>query len=264
MSKDWEDIEVNRKRNKKIVFESPLVQSIYDGIGYFKEETTEILREIDSKEFKQKINEVDVGKLGETAINHFEDFADDLSRLKDEVIDSDDVPDFVKGSSRDFKKALNKDEDYIRRARSKLDKLESDEMVDVERTNVRIIELCNKSIAINNKNHVPYYLKGIALTNLEDYDDAIEEFITSLALKDDVDTRLAIANANRLNGDFEDAINVYDSVIVLDPFKSLKGKAYTYYDWEKYDEASRAFKEASTLEALDDDDKKIWDECLEN
>ena len=242
MSKDWEDIKVNRRSDDKVVFESPLVQSIYDGIGFLKEETTEILKEIDTTEFKQNLDEFDVEKFGQTAINHFNDFADDLSRFKDEVISSEDVPDFIRDSSRDVKVALNRDEDYVRRAEFKLEKLDSDEMVDVYKTNIRVIELCDKSIDINNKNHKAYYLKGLALSNLEKYDDAIEEFITSLALNDDSYTRLAIANANRLNGDYEDAIDVYESVMLFDSFNALKGKAYTYYDWEKYGDASKAFK----------------------
>ena len=40
MSKDWEDINVNRRSKDKVVFESRFVQSIYDGIGYLKDETT--------------------------------------------------------------------------------------------------------------------------------------------------------------------------------------------------------------------------------
>ena len=264
MSKDWEEIEVNRRSSDKVVFESPLVQSIYDGIGFLKDETTEILKEIDNREFKQNLDELDVEKLGETAINHFTDFADDLSRFKDGIMDSDEVPDFVKKSSKDFKFALNRDGDYVRRARAKLDKLDSDNLVEVYKTSIRVIELCDKATAINKRNHEAYYLKGLALINLDKYDDAIEEFITSLALNDDIYTRLAIANANRLNKDFEDAINVFDSLMDDDSFNALKGKAYTYYDWGKYSEASQAFKQASAIEPLDDVSKEVWDECIEN
>ena len=261
MSKDWEDINVNRRSKDKVVFESRFVQSIYDGIGYLKDETTEILKEIDSNEFKQNLDEMDVQEFGETVINHFSDFADDLSKFKDDVINQDGVPDFIKDSSREAKIALNRDEDYLKVARRKLDKVDSDELDDAEAVNARVVQLCDKSIDLNNKNHEAYYLKGVALTNLGKYEEAVEEFLCSLALEDNVESKLAIANVNRLNGEFNDAINVYDSVSDDVPFEALKGKAYTYYDWQKYGQASKAFSEANEIEELDEKSKKIWDEC---
>ena len=261
MSKDSEDIKVNRRDKDEVVFESQIVQSIYDGIGYLKDETTEILKEIDSTEFKQNIYEMDVQKFGEAALNHFSDFAEELSKFKDEVINKDEVPDFIKDSAREAKIALNRDEDYIRTAKRKLDNMESDELADAQEENLRVVQLCDKSIDLNNKNPEAYYVKGLALTNLEMYDEAIEEFICSLALEDNVESKLAIANVNRLNKDFNDAINVYDSVLDEVPFEALKGKAYVYYDWQKYGQASKAFSEANDIEALDDESKKIWDEC---
>lgn len=256
MPKDEEDIKVNRRSKDKVVFESRFVQSIYDGIGHLKDETTEILREIDSEEFKQNIDEMDIQKFGETAITHFSDFADDLSKFKDDVINKDQVPDFIRDSTREAKIALNRDEDYLRVAKRKLDSEGSD-----YETNLRVVQLCDKSIDLNNKNPEAYYLKGLALTNLGMYDDAIEEFINSLALDGNVKSKLAIANVNRLNKEFNDAINVYNSLLEEDPFEALKGKAYTYYDWMKYGQASKAFREANEIRELDEESKKIWDEC---
>lgn len=256
MPKDEEDIKVNRRSKDKVVFESRFVQSIYDGIGHLKDETTEILREIDSEEFKQNIDEMDIQKFGETAITHFSDFADDLSKFKDDVINKDQVPDFIRDSTREAKIALNRDEDYLRVAKRKLDSEGSD-----YETNLRVVQLCDKSIDLNNKNPEAYYLKGLALTNLGMYDDAIEEFINSLALDGNVKSKLAIANVNRLNKEFNDAINVYNSLLEEYPFEALKGKAYTYYDWMKYGQASKAFREANEIRELDEESKKIWDEC---
>lgn len=257
MSKDWEDIKVNRRSKDKVVFESRLVQSIYDGIGFLKDETTDLLKEIDSTELKQNIDEMDVEKFGKAAINHFSDFADDLSKFKDDIINKDEVPDLIKDSARDAKIALNRDEEYIRTAKRKLDKYGPDDY-DV---NLRAVQLCDKSIDLNNKNPEAYYIKGLALTNLEMYDEAIEEFIASLALEDNVESKLAIANVNRLSRNFNDALNVYNSVLEDAPFEALKGKAYTYYDWQKYGQANKAFREANDIEALDEESKKIWDEC---
>ncbi|MEE1150842.1 MAG: hypothetical protein UH242_07800, partial [Methanobrevibacter sp.] len=168
---------------------------------------------------------------------------------------------FIKQSSRDAKIALNRDEEYLRVARRKLDKVDSDDVDGAYELNSRVIQLCDKSIDLNNKNYEAYYLKGVALTNLEMYDEAVEEFFCSLALEDNVESKLAIANVNRLNKEFNDAINVYDSVLDDDPFGALKGKAYTYYDWQKYGQASKAFREANDIEELDEKSKKIWDEC---
>ncbi len=260
MSKEWEDIKVNRRKKDRVVFESPLVQSIYDGVGHLKEETTEILKEMDTTEFRQRVDDFEIEEFGEIAMNHITDFADDLSRFKDNFIDRDDMPDIVMQTSRDAKVALNRDEDYIRRAKRRLDRLKSSELIDIYKTNIRVIELCDKAIAVNEENFEPYYLKGIALVNLQEYDAAIEQFINSLVYTDTVDARLAIANANRLNRDFNDAISVYNSVLAVDPYEALKGKAYVYYDWLKYGQANQCFRQASELHELDEESQKIWDE----
>ena len=260
MCDEWEDIKVNRRKKDRVVFESPLVQSIYDGVGYLRQETTEILKEMDSTEFKQRVDDFDLEEFGDAAINHITDFIDDLSSFKDEFMNSEDVPDVVKETSREFKAGLNRDKDYIRHAKRRLARLEIDENIDAYKTNTRVIELCDKAIAIDDENYEPYYLKGVALVNLERYDEAIEEFINSLVLNDDAEARLAIANANRLNRDFNDAINVYDSLIVVTPFEALKGKAYTYYDWMKYGQAAKCFRQASEYKKLDEESQKIWDE----
>lgn len=265
--KDWEDIKVNRSDSSKVRFESPFVQSIYDGIGFLKEEATEILKEIDSNEIRQTIDEFDLEEFSENTKDQISDIVDDMSRFKDEVIDSNDVPEFVKESSKNAKSALNRDEDYVRRAKRKLNKLDSDNvMIDKHKINVRVIELCDKAIDVNPKNDDAYYLKGIALINLEKYDEAIEELIGALALNEyNLNARLAIGDANRLNGDYEDAISVYDSVLKIDEdsYDALKGKAITYFDLEKYGEADEIFKKANAIESLEGESLRIWEECLE-
>jgi tetratricopeptide (TPR) repeat protein len=261
MDDDWEEIKVNRRKGDKVRFESPLFQQISDGIDYLRDESKEILRGLDSTEFKQNIDEFDLDEFGENTLNQISDIADDLSQFKSELFNSDDVPDFVKESSINAKRALNKDADYVRRARRRLDRIESDELVDVYKTNLRVIVLCDKAVEVNSKNREAYYLKGLALVNLEKYDEAIEEFINSLALEDDPDVRLKIADSNRLNREFNDAISVYNSVSDVKEFEALTGKAYTYYDWQKYGQANMHFKKAASIEELDDESKKIWDEC---
>lgn len=261
---DGEDIKVNRRKDDKIRFESPFIQSISDGIDYLRGEAKDILSELDSSEFKQNIDEFDIEEFGENTIDQFSDVVDELSRVKSKIIDSEDVPDFVKDSSINAKKALNTDQDYVRRAERRLNRVNKDEkLVDQYKYNIRAIELCDKAVEVNKLNYKAYYIKGLAFINLEKYDEAIDEFINSLALEDTIDARLAIANANRLNKDFNDAINVYDSVLEENPFEALKGKAYTYYDWMKYGQAQMCFKKASLIEDLDSESQKLWDKCLE-
>ena len=52
------------------------------------------------------------------------------------------------------------------------------------------------------------------------------EFINALSIKNDIEVWLSIAKVNRLNGDLDDAINVYDKVLSMDKnsFEAFKGK----------------------------------------
>ena len=257
-----DEIKVNRRSTDKIYFESTLIQQISDGIDFLRDESKEILKELDSNIGE----EFDLEEFSENAFNHIDDFVDDLSEIRSEIINSDDFNDVVKESSRNAKRALNRDADYIRRAKRKLNRLDLDEdSLDFYKANIRVIELCEKASYINKSNAEAYYIKGLALANLKRYDEAIEEYINSLRFDDGIDVWLAIANANRLNGDLSDAIDVYDKVLSMeeDSFEAIKGKAYTYYDWEKYLESANLFKRANSIEILDDESKEKWDICLE-
>ena len=266
-NQDGEDIKVNRRKDDKIHFESPFIQSISDGIDYLRGEAKDILNELDSCEFKQNIDEFDVEEACESTIDQFSDVVDELARVKSKVIDSDDLPDFVKDSTINAKRALNSDIDYVRRAERRLNRAnEDDELVGQYKYNIRVIELCDKAIEVNNQNPKAYYLKGLAFINLAKYDEAIEEFISSLALDDNADVWLAVGKANRLNKEYNDALSIYDSILDRDEnsFDALLGKAMTYYDWDKYGQADIFFKKASAIEDLDDEYASIWDECLNN
>lgn len=263
--KDWEDIKVNRRKGDKVVFESQFVQSLYDGIGFLKDEATQILKEIDSTEFKQNIDEFDVEEFGDNAIDQFEIIVDDLSKFKSEVVNSDDFPDVVREYSNDAKIALNRDEDYLRRARRRLNRIGSKGFIDAQKSNIRVVELCDKAIRLRDDNPEAYYLRGLGLTNLEKYDDAIEEFAKSLALEDDIKVWIAIADANRLKGDYDDAIDVYDKALSMDEnsFDAFKGKGYAYYAHEDYEFAYNSFRKANELKSLDEDTQKLMDDCFE-
>ena len=204
-------------------------------------------------------------EFSKDTIDQIDDIVDDMSKFKSEIINSEDFPSEIKKQYRNAQMFLNRDEDYIRRAKRKLDKLESEDKIDFYKTNVRVIELCDKASKVNKSNFDAYYLKGVALVNLEEYDDGIEEFINALSIKDDVEVWLAIANANRLNYEFEDAISVYDKVLDIkeDSYDALKGKAYTYFDWENYEKSNEFFEKANSKVYLDEESMKTWGECLE-
>ena len=264
-SKDGEDIKVNRRDSEEILFESELVQNAYNQLKFFKGETSKLLKKLDSKDFKKQIDDFDVEKFSEDMVEQVFIFIDDMYDLAEEVIPFDEFPEFVDESTLNAKRALNRDEDYIRKAKRKLKLLNSDNgIVNEGKINLRVIELCDKAIEVNKNNYDAYYLKGIALINIRKYDEGIDELINAMVINgDSADIRLEIANANRLNGEYDDAISVYDSVLKMDSslFEAFRGKAYTYFDWEKYDESDKFFKKADSIRSLDDDAIYKWIIC---
>ena len=254
---DWQDIKINKRSTDKVYFESPILQSISDKIDFLREESKEILKELDSTEFKQQIDEWDLEDLGVEALNQISDIVDEIVQFKDEIIDSDEIPEEVKEYSKDFKVALNRDADYVRKAKRRLAR-------DDYENNERIVQFCDKAIEVNDSNWEAYHIKGIALINLDKYGEACEELNKSLKLNEDNDNaRLYLANAYRLNREFEKAIDTYDSVLEKDEnsFDVYKGKAFTYYNWKKYDKADECFKKANSIKFLDEKSKEIWKAC---
>lgn len=264
----WEDIKVSRRTSGKKYFESTFLQSISDRIEFLKDEADDLLGELDSCELKQRYDELDLEEFSEDAIDQIEDVVSDISQFKYEIIDAEEVPDFIKDTSKNVKIALDRDQDYIRRAKRKFKRLESKEdLVDTYKINIRIIELCNKAIDVDEFNPEPYLLKGRALGNIEKYDEAVDEFINCLALdENNLDARLAIADINRLTGEYDDAIDVYDSVLKIDDdsFEAFRGKALTYFNMEKYIDADTFFKKADSISVLDYEDNEIWKKCKYN
>ena len=260
-SNDAEDIKVNKRSSDKVYFESILLQRISDRIDFLRDESKEILQDLDLNRFE----DVDVSELSENTLDQISNIADDASQFRSVILNSEDFPKIIKEYSIDAKKALNRDSDYVRRAQRRLNNQDSSELVEFYKTNLRIIELCDKAIEVNSSNAEAYYLKGRALVNLDKYPQAIDEYINSLAIEDDVNVWIAIANANTLNGDYDDAINVYDSVLKKDKdsFEAIKGKALTYYACENYKKADIEFKKAAAIDSLDSHSQEIWDECLE-
>ena len=262
---DEEEIKVNKRRTDKVYFESTFIQSISDKIDFLREESKEILKELDSSEFKQQLDDLDLEEFSEDTIDLIDDIFDDISRFKDELIETE-VPEDVKKHYRTTQMYLDRDDDYVRRAKRKLERLEANKLTDSYETRIRAIELCDKAIQVNEYNFDAHFLKAQTLVDMKMYGEAIEEFTAALSIKNDVEVWLEIARANRLNGDLEDAIDVYDKVLSMDKnsFEAFKGKAYTYFDLKDYEKANYFFKKANSVKPLDEASEKIWSICKEN
>lgn len=259
---EFDDINVNKRSTDRVFFESEFIQSLSNQLDIFFEDANQILKDFDSSELKRQFDDIDIIDITMDTLDQFNDIKDET--LKN--VDFDEMPEIIVKTSRSAKIALNRDADYLNYAKRKLANLDDRDRIKYKKTNFRIIELCNKAISLNRCNPESYYLKGLALLNLEEYDDAIDKFITSLALdSDNLKPRLAIAEANRLNGDYDDAISIYDSVLEIDEesFEALKGKAYVYYDLKDYENALVFFKKAGQKQVLDEDAKIKLESCLE-
>ena len=266
MKKDnWDDIDVNKRSTDKIYFESNLIQSVSDKIDFLRSESKELLKELDSTEFKQQLDEFALEEFSEETIYQIDDILDDISQFKDSMIDPEDFPDDIKEQYRNTQAYFNRDGDYLRRAKRKMARLNAGKLTDPYKVNKRIVELCDKSIAVRADNFDAYELKAQALVNLEKYDDAIDEYVNALAINDIPRIWLEIANLNRLNGDFDDALDVYDHALEKHArsFEIKKGKALVYFDIGDYAECDEMFKQANSLQTLDEVSFKIWSECLE-
>lgn len=266
MKKDnWDDIEVKRRKAEKVLFESKHIQSAYDRIEQIRDESKSILEDIDSSELKQKVDEIDIKEVRDDAVGCMDDIVDEISRFKDRMIDSEKVPDGVIDQYRNTQAYLNRDEDYLRRAKRKLARLDEGKLTDKYEINFRVVELCDKAIAIRPDNFDAYVLKAQSLVNLKRYSEAIDAYITALALEDDVELWLAIANANRLNRDFDDALEVYDSILekYKKTFEVLKGKAFVYFDLNDFAKCDKLLKQANDIDYLDEESFRIWSESLE-
>lgn len=263
--KEDEYIEVKKRSTNKVYFESPLVQSIYDKIDFLREESKSILEEIDSSEFKQQLDNINLEEFSEDTINQIDDVFDDISRFKDDIIETQDIPENVREPYRMTQMYFDRDGDYVRRAQRKLKRLKSNKLTDAYGTYSRVIELCDKAIKVNDCNFDAYFLKAQTLVKMRRYAEAIEEFNNALSIKKDIRVLLAIGEANRLDTDFDGAINAYNKALSMDEnsFEAFKGKAYTYFDLKDFKTAAYFFGKASHVGSLDEASQKIWNVCKE-
>lgn len=190
----------------------------------------------------------------------FNQFLEDMDQIKNnalDMLDEIDIEDAIDDFSKNSKKALNRDMDYINRARRKLEKSGDDQ---------RVVYLCNKALLVDELNWEAYYLKGRALINLGRYDEAIDELINSLALNEEnITAREYIAKAAYLKGDLDYAIKVCDSILNIDDknYEAFKCKALVYFDLKDYFEADKFFNKANNISPVSGYIKDKWDFCRE-
>ena len=91
-SNDADDVKVNRRSSDKVYFESILLQKVYDRIDFLKDESKEILQDLDLNRFE----EVDVREFGENTLDQISDIADEASQFKSEILNSEDFPKILK------------------------------------------------------------------------------------------------------------------------------------------------------------------------
>lgn len=260
MKKDWDDIKINRRKTDRVFFESTLLQQVSDGIDFLRTESREVLSELD----RRGVNDFDLEEFSQKTLREIDNIRDDIADLKSEIIDEDDIPEFVKDTTKNAKLALNRDQVYLRRAQRRFDSIEDE--FDVK-TNLRVIALCDEAIDVKHSNYGAHYLKAKALINIREYERAIDELIEVLRIKDDFwDAWILIGEVNRKNKDFDDALSVYDKVLSEneDSFKAIVGKAMVYYDCGDFAKAAEFFKKAQSISELDDKASEIYAECLEN
>ena len=76
-SKDWDDIEVNKRSTDKVFFESTILQQISDSIDFIRDESKEILSELDYDGFEDLV----VQEFGESTLDQLSDIADVINAL---------------------------------------------------------------------------------------------------------------------------------------------------------------------------------------
>ena len=202
------------------------------------------------KEFKNPEDTEDlIGSIVNQTISDIEELKEDAIG----ILRNFDIDDIIDDFSKNSKRALNRDAIYINRARKKLG---SDDK--------RALELCNRALIVNEFNWEAYYIKARALINLKRYDEAIEDLISSLALNENhLESRLYIAEAYNLKGDWKYALKVYDSILNIDGkyFEALTGKALIYFEHDDYFEARSYFEKANDVCELNSDMKSKWNFC---
>ena len=147
-SNDAEDIKVNKRSSDKVYFESILLQRISDRIDFLRDESKEILQDLDLNRFE----DVDVSELSENTLDQISNIADDASQFRSEILNSEDFPKIIKEYSIDAKKALNRDSDYVRRAQRRLNNQDSSELVEFYQKNLKLNGICDKAIDVKYPN----------------------------------------------------------------------------------------------------------------
>ncbi|CAD8055916.1 unnamed protein product [Paramecium primaurelia] len=112
------------------------------------------------------------------------------------------------------------------------------------------IECYDKAISINPNDDITWTNKGFALNNLNKYKDAIESFDKAISInpKDDItwtNKGLALNNLNK----YQDAIECYDEAISINPKydKAWSNKGFALHKLQKYTDAISCYDQALSI-----------------
>jgi tetratricopeptide (TPR) repeat protein len=107
--------------------------------------------------------------------------------------------------------------------------------------------------AISIKPSYEFYVnRGTIYAAMNDNYQALDDFKMSLRLNPNPNDAVTLANCGEMSrrlGLYEDSLNYYNQAITLDPgsFGMYNGRAWTYFDMEKYGEALRDINQAIWL-----------------
>lgn len=121
-----------------------------------------------------------------------------------------------------------------------------------------VIKTANEILKLDKFNYEIVLLKGKALMKQNKYEEAIEAFIEALVIDDTkIEPLMHIASINELQGNIDDAIDVYTSVIKKDNKNATASLALArnYFNKKEYGKTNNYY---TTAEPLDDEDYYKW------
>jgi tetratricopeptide (TPR) repeat protein len=113
----------------------------------------------------------------------------------------------------------------------------------------KAIETLNTVIKLNPDFSQAYLSLGIIYNSNKEYDKAIINFEKALSKRDDVNTRLYLAETYSYKGDYSKAEDIYKDLVSKNPYDEniFFSIGNFYSDIKKYDEAEKSFERAILL-----------------
>ena len=126
-----------------------------------------------------------------------------------------------------------------------------------------VIKAANEILKLDKLNYEIVLLKGKALMKQNKYNEATEAFIEALAIDDTkIEPLLHIAEINNLQGNIDDAINIYNSIIEKENNNAaaLLGLARSYFSKKEYENVNNYYIKIQSIdiELINDEDYYKW------